>query len=468
MNRREFLAAATAAAVSLRAAPARAASPPRGSVVVVGAGLAGLTCAYELQRAGWKVTVLEARNRPGGRVYTVRKPFGAHQHAEGGGEFIATSHRWMRSYAEQLGLSLADTRRGPGARLGGLVYVNETRRRDAVVLDPFVRKQIGRYQQRVAELAKPVDAYDPVEHGARLDFRSAAWLLDQLGLDPLPRFLIEHDLRERFTVEPHNISLLFLCQHAKRDAGLTLTDLHAYRIEGGSDRMPQAFSARMHDLRLESVVRKIEQHERKVSVSTEGSTFEADFCIVTAPLPAVRNLIEFVPDLPHVVLNAVETLRYGNGTRTMLQYEDRFWLPEHLDGSVVTDLTFQSARDATDGQKGKPGILTTTAAGTGAILVGRRSDGVRILLAADELDDVYPGTRALVDRGSSVAWQNELPSGGTYAAFGLGQVTRFWRALRRPIGRVYLAGEHTDAYCGTMEGAVRSGRRVAAAIATRR
>ncbi|HZT52788.1 MAG TPA: FAD-dependent oxidoreductase, partial [Gaiellaceae bacterium] len=129
--------------------------------------------------------------------------------------------------------------------------------------------------------------------------------------------------------------------------------------------------------------------------------------------------------------------------------------------------TFQTAWEATASQSGRPGILLTYTTGGDAVLLGTRPDAVRILLAADEIDDVYPSTRALVDRGSSIAWQNEVPSGGSYVAYGPGQVTRFWRALRRPAGRLYLAGEHTDAYCGTMEGAVRSGRRVATAIAGR-
>ena len=467
MNRRQFLVAAAAASASLRAGKSLAAGPRRGSVVVVGAGLAGLTCAYELQRAGWKVTVLEARNRPGGRVYTVRKAFGADQHGEGGAEFIATSHHTLRAYVDEFGLELDDTRLEAGAKLEGVVYRDQERRRDSRILDPFVRRQLERYRRRVAELARPVDRFDPVAAGARLDFHTAAWLLDELRLDPLPRFLIEHELRERFTIEPHNLSLLLLCQHAKRDAGLSAADLHAFRIRSGNDRLPQAFSARMDDLRLESVVRTIELDERKVSVATKSFQVAADYCVLAAPLPAVRNLITFSPDLPAVFQKAIEILRYGNGAKTMIQYEDRFWLRQRLSGTVATDLTFQTGWDSTGGQEGKPGILTTLTAGSDAILVGARSDGVRILLAADELDDVYPGSRALVDRGSSIAWQDEAPSGGTYAAFGPGQVTHFWRALRRPIGRLYLAGEHTDAYCGTMEGAVRSGRRVAAAIDAR-
>jgi len=91
----------------------------------------------------------------------------------------------------------------------------------------------------------------------------------------------------------------------------------------------------------------------------------------------------------------------------------------------------------------------------------------RVLLAADEIDDVYPGSLALQAGGSTSAWQTESLSGGTFVAYAPGQVTRFQAVLRRPVGPLHLAGEHADLRTGTMEGAVRSGRRVALAIAAR-
>src|SRR5262249_31344241 len=100
-------------------------------------------------------------------------------------------------------------------------------------------------------------------------------------------------------------------------------------------------------------------------------------------------------------------------------------------------------------------------------LYGKASSRTRTMLAADEVDDVYPGSTALYGSGSTSAWHTEDLSGGTFIAFAPGQVTRFRSVLHRPCGPLYLAGEHTDALTGTMEGAVRSGQRVAAAIASR-
>jgi monoamine oxidase len=86
------------------------------------------------------------------------------------------------------------------------------------------------------------------------------------------------------------------------------------------------------------------------------------------------------------------------------------------------------------------------------------------LLAADEIDDVYPNSRRYYVKGISAALSRETPTGGTFTAYAPDQVGQFWDVLRRPVGRLFLAGEHADAYAGTMEGAVRSGRRIAAAL----
>jgi monoamine oxidase len=110
-------------------------------------------------------------------------------------------------------------------------------------------------------------------------------------------------------------------------------------------------------------------------------------------------------------------------------------------------------------------LVTAYSTGRNGILLGAVSRRTRPLLIADELDDVYPGSRGLYERGETVAWHLEGWTLGTAVAYAPAQVNRFQAALRRPLGRVHFAGEHTDAFAGTMEGAVRSCRRVAEAIA---
>jgi monoamine oxidase len=278
------------------------------------------------------------------------------------------------------------------------------------------------------------------------------------------RALLEHRLRDRFTVEPDRLSLLFLCQTVKRAANQPRSGVQALRIRGGNDRLPRAFAELIDDLRPVTPARRIELHAGGVRVGVDRGEVVARFCVLAAPLPAVRKLIEFSPPLPPVLGGAVSELRYGDATKILLQYSRRFWRRQGDSGRILTDLTFQTAWEATSGQAGSRGILTAYATGLNGAIYAGRFPTTRQLLAADEIDDVYPGSRALFAHGGAAAWQNEAPSRGSIAAYAPGQVSRYWRVLRRPHGRLFLAGEHTDSYSGSMEGAVRSGRRIAAAI----
>jgi monoamine oxidase len=364
----------------------------------------------------------------------------------------------------RFGLGLEDLRAEPDAHLDGVVYLGRRRRLTPTVFTGGVQAESERFWNRIEALAAPLDPLDPVARGARLDRYSAAWLLDSMHVEGMARVLLDHRLRNRFTVEPDRLSLLFLCQTVKRGATQPRSGIAALRIRGGNDQLPGAFAAHVDDLRLLTPAQRIELHAGGVRVGVHGGEVVARFCVLAAPLPAVRTLIEFSPPLPHVLEEAIVALRYGAATKVLLQYSNRFWRRRGQSGRILTDLTFQTAWEATSGQAGSRGILTAYVAGRNGTLYAGRFPTTRQLLAADEIDDVYPGSRKLFAHGAAAAWQNEAPSRGSIAAYAPGQVTRYWRVLRQPHGRLFLAGEHTDSYSGSMEGAVRSGRRAAAAI----
>jgi monoamine oxidase len=433
--------------------------------VVVGAGLAGLACADALQRAGRTVTVLEARNRPGGRIYTIRDAFAERQHAEGGGEFIDPRDTLVRGYVTRFGLRLEDLRTEPGSQLDGVVYLDEKRRPADAVLAGSTEALIRRFWSRVGALAAPIDPENPLAAGGTsLDRRSASWLLDSLRIGGTARFVLEQQLHDRYTVEPEKLSLLFLCQTFKRGGSTPPSAVGTLRIKGGNDQLPEALAHGIHDLRLLGWARRIAQYPGGVRVHADGGDMLARFCVLTVPFPAIGSAIEFSPALPHVLRDAIRSVRYGVWTKVMVQYARRFWRARNQSGEILTDLTFERSWEATGGQAGTRGILTASVTSrNGVIYAGRRAT-TRVLLAADEIDDVYPGSRRLYLRGAAAVWLNEAPTLGGIAAYAPGQLTSYWAAVRRRYGRLLLAGEHTDAYAGTMEGAARSGRRAAAAI----
>jgi monoamine oxidase len=164
----------------------------------------------------------------------------------------------------------------------------------------------------------------------------------------------------------------------------------------------------------------------------------------------------------------ITELDLGHALKVSTQYDRRFWLAEGLSGFTITDLPFGVGWDATDSMPGgaeRPGVLTQFVTGNAARSGAALGDQSRITSFQQQLDIVYPeGRRERSGIATSMAWANERYTGGGYAVYAPGQLTRFWPLLREAHGAIRFAGEHTETLAGYMESAVRSGNRVAAAI----
>jgi monoamine oxidase len=451
LTRRQFLgAAAVAMSVPRRAEAARVRR-----VIVVGAGLAGLACARDLARFGFDVTVFEARDRVGGRVLTVRDAFSGGQYAEAGGEFIGAHDAHVQALARSYGMKLDPV---PVDR-DGVVYRRGRRLAYARFATPPVRADVDRFWHRIETLGRGIDPREPAKDGRQLDARSALSVIRELRLGDHARFLVGHELRLDFGVEAESLSLLFLVQQAK----IGHRHERKYRIQGGNDLLPLALAGGL-DVRLETPVQQIERRQNSVTVTAGGDDVDADWCVLAVPVPLLGS-IEFDPGLPPQLASAVERLRYGHAVKTALQYEQRFWKDAGDSGSILTDLTFGTAWNGF-ARPGMRGILVADTSGRDGLLYGMMGKRSRTLLVADEIDDAYPGSRALFEAGETVSWYTDGWSRGSRVAYAPAQVTRFWDAVRRPIGRLVLSGDQADVLSGTMEGALRSGRRAAASIAS--
>jgi len=260
---------------------ASARAGPRRRVVVIGAGLGGLAAADVLHRAGIDVVVLEARDRVGGRVHTLRG-FAAGQVAESGGEFLDSDHTVMRGLVRRFGLRLDDLTQA-GSDQPGCVYLNGRRFTEPGLYTSEVNNEIDRFYTALSRLSDPLDPRDPVAGGAGLDRHSAADFLDSLRLDPQARLAIEHDIiRDDYDVEPKDLSLLFLAQGDSLPAG----QAERYRIHGGNDQVPRALRRTLGGrVRLSTPVTAVAQDAHGVTVTAAGTKFRADACILAAPLP---------------------------------------------------------------------------------------------------------------------------------------------------------------------------------------
>ncbi len=170
-------------------------------------------------------------------------------------------------------------------------------------------------------------------------------------------------------------------------------------------------------------------------------------------------MVQFDPPLPDLLRRAIDELGYGAITKTAIQFAERQWPAGYATTEGVTQRIYEPTVD----QPGASGVLMSYAGGDGGRMLAATSEQDRMNLIEAEMRTVH-GITAASTGGFSRAWSAEQRYGGSYAVYRPGQITAFWEVLRKPHGRIWLAGEHVATWTGYLEGAVESGERVAEGI----
>jgi monoamine oxidase len=434
------------------------------TVLVAGAGLAGLAAARDLTAMGADVTVIDARNRVGGRVWTIREGFVEGQHAEAGGDMIDDEQHEIRALVQELGLTLRRILRG------GFGSASLDRRGRPHV----AHRGVARGWQRLSEaLGDSIRRYRLVEQrwdspiASDLAQRSVAKWLDDIRADGELRTAAT-GLRGFFLADPEELSLIALV-----DLFASLDDLspawNMYRIEGGNDRLATALARPIGSrLQLDTELVAVSHRGRHVRASVKQgrgvAQMTCDYLVIALPASVLRR-VPITPSLPAQQHDAIARLKFGRATKTLLQFTRRFWRMPGRPRAFGSALPFGAVWEGNEEQRGRPGILSLLAGGTASdqtqAIVAK--DGPRRL--ADQFD--WLGSRRAELVGSNqVVWESEAWSRGGYAYFDptFDPALRSW--LARPCGRLFFAGEHTSIrWQGYMNGAVESGRRAAAEVA---
>lgn len=412
-------------------------------VIVVGAGLAGLTAAYELIHAGFDVQLFEARDRVGGRVHTVSLE--ANQHGELGAEFVDDNHTAILSYAAQFNLTLDPTFRFPNS----LCYF----------IDGNLYPQKNLTAQQQAELNELYQRVDSLleQHPAPAE-SLAQWLAAQ-PTTPFASEVIRQQSYGLYAADPEAIGVDFFAYSG------TSSDCNL-RIRGGSTQLVTALAHRLGDrIHLNTPVRRIQQQEQTVTVSLETAQGQieavADWIVITIPWRVLRHLPITAP-LSEAQREAIAHLSYGVSIKTLLQYSSRFWQQSSW-GLVVGNMPYQTVWESTTTQIGEAGILACTSSGTPSYNVIEQP----IELAQQTVAALCPHAPNPIAIATH-DWGSDPWSLGTYCYFAPGDLQGWHADLPYSAGRVIFAGEHTAPieYCGYMEGAIRSGQRAAKQIAT--
>lgn len=403
-------------------------------VVVIGAGLAGLRAGVDLVDAGAEVVVLEARDRVGGRVFSHH--FGDGQTAERGAEFIDGNHLEVMALAGASGLRLTDraVSQDPKATL-----IDAGGRAVPMHLHASLMKDLQCWQSAIADLL-------PNEES---DTRTLADLMAELPMSAASRLVIGRDIRTEFMLPPSEVSQCFAAhEFANRKSELR----ECHRVVGGNGQLAEALARRLGDrVKLGAVVERLDASAGTVAMR-DGSAYRGSALVAAVPLPVLSRLW---PEMP----SALGAVGYGVGAKISIQFSRRLWLDYARNGSVLSDRAWGQLWETTDDQEGDSGVLTNLLASHDGANFVTQPEAREQLVA--EIDRLFPGAAGLAGETVITDWTNDQFSLGTYSCFGRGQWTAAQGSLRTCHGLMWLAGEHTDEFAGYMEGALRSGRRVA-------
>lgn len=444
--------------------------PPRtADVVVVGAGLSGLTAARRLKAAGRDVLVLEAADRVGGR--TLDLPVADGVVTEAGGQWVGPGQDHVLRLIAELGLSTFDTYVD-----GDTTYLRAgTRRRYSGTIPPMGKLALADFAQvqlRLERMAKavPVDAPWTARHAHRWDATTFGSWLDRNARTSEARWLLTLVFAVIGGEDPHRTSLLLALLRIAACGGVehminTTDGAQEQRIVGGSQRPASIMAEQLGDrVVLGAPARAIEQRSDGVVVRSDGLEVHAARAVV-AMSPADAGRIRFAPALP--ARRDVLQRAWCNGTERKLfaVYDTPFWREQGLNGQALTDLPV--ARFIVDNSPpdGSVGILLTFL-GTdhGAEL---DDPGRRRRAFVDDLVRVFGQQAAAPTAYLEKDWLDEPWINGCVSARPPGVITSATDAARAPVGRVHWAGTETATFNeGYLDGAVSAGERAADEVLT--
>ena len=478
VTRRQMLGGAAAvgaagAVAAMAASPAAAAAKDGPKVVVIGAGLAGLSCTYRLRQAGVRAHLYDAQERLGGRCWSITDFFENGQTAEHGGQYVDSRHTQLRALAAELGVDLVDTfKQSIPSGDQGYRWVDGALRTSDEVYGDF-----GTFYKRLKKAYRRVGDYHwnvASETARRFDSMTMVEYLDKAvdgGADSLLGRGIQIGMQSFFGMEPGEMSPINLFEaYTAPYPGAN----ERFRIAGGNDQLAKALVAH---LPAGAIIREAEltsarhRSDGRVELEFAGAdTVVADHVVMALPFTTLRDVDTASLTLSDHRRRAIAELAMGTNSKLNIQLNRGL---KSLDwtGGFSSDEPHYVTWDSTWGQVDphpKTPVITIYNGGyEGTAYPTYQAHGpasARILDTA--LANLARGVEGIEAASNGLAhldqWHDDPWVHGSYAGFGPGQYTDYWGFLKRHEGNVFFAGEHTSTHSqGYLNGGVESGERAA-------
>ncbi len=448
---------------------------PRKTVLILGAGMAGLVAGYELLKAGHTPIILEAQNRLGGRILTLRAPFAEGLHAEAGAMRIPKTHDLTLFYCKKFGLELYPFTMGnPEA----YIYIAGTklRAKEYSATPLLLSQELDTHEQGYTVQSLWMKSIEELANlvTARGD---AAW-------DEIVKEYDQYSTREFLEARQWSqgaIELYGLLENQEASMNYSFVELlreeinecyvNLQQIKGGTDRLPYAFFPTLAPyIRFGAEVTAIDQDENSVTAYYKTlagrNSVKADYMICTIPFAVLRHL-EILNPFSRAKQKAIRQLHYDASTKIFIQCRRRFWEEDEgiFGGGTVTDLAIRNLYYPEHGRETGRGVLLASYTwADDAERWASLSPRDRLQQAIENVAQIHPQILQEYEGGASWSWHDDPYAGGAFALFEPEQQTLLYQHIIAPEGRIHFAGEHASLEHAWIQGAIESGLRAASEV----